>query len=54
VSNPDKPITPLTDAEIKRRNARSIAIAGGLIFLVVLFYLLTIFKMGAGVIKKSL
>jgi hypothetical protein len=54
VSNSDKPITPLSDIETKRRNARSIAIAGGLIFLVILFYLLTIFKMGAGVVNKSL
>jgi hypothetical protein len=58
VSAPEKPIAPIvTPAPIdskSRQKARSLAIAGGLIFLVILFYLLTIFKMGAGVVNRPM
>jgi hypothetical protein len=37
-----------------RQRSRSIAIAIGLVFLVVLFYLITIFKMGGNVLNRSL
>ena len=35
----------------KRQKARSFAIAMGLVFLIVLFYLITIFKLGGHLIK---
>ncbi|MGL4635935.1 MAG: hypothetical protein ACRCWF_08145 [Beijerinckiaceae bacterium] len=38
----------------KRQRTRSIAIAGGLVFLVVLFYLITIFKLGGAVVNRSM
>ena len=38
----------------KRRNKRSVAIALGLIFLVALFYLMTIFKFGPELMNKPL
>lgn len=44
----------LTDADKKRRRKRSIAIALSLIFLVVLFYLLTILKFGPEIMNKPL
>lgn len=44
----------LTDADKKRRRKRSIAIAFSLIFLVVLFYLLTILKFGPEIMNKPL
>jgi hypothetical protein len=37
-----------------RQRSRSIAIALGLVFLVVIFYLITIFKMGGNVLNRSL
>ena len=39
---------PLTPEQLKRRRARSLAIAGGLFFLVFLFYVITIVKMAPG------
>jgi hypothetical protein len=39
------------DAAKKRQKARSFAIAMGLVFLIVLFYLITIFKLGGHLIK---
>jgi hypothetical protein len=54
VSAPDKPIVPAAPDGKSRQKARSVAIAGGLIFLVLLFYLLTIFKMGAGVVNRPM
>ncbi|MEP0519840.1 MAG: hypothetical protein ABJO09_07985 [Hyphomicrobiales bacterium] len=44
----------LTAADKKRRRKRSIAIAFSLIFLVVLFYLLTILKFGPEIMNKPL
>lgn len=38
----------------KRQKARSVAIALGLVVLIVLFYLITIFKMGASVLNRSM
>lgn len=46
---------PLTDAEIKaRRRKRSIAIALALGALVVVFYALTIVKMGPAILDRAL
>ncbi|MEW5420410.1 hypothetical protein [Amorphus sp. 3PC139-8] len=44
----------LTEAQKKRRRSRSIAIAVVLVFLVVLFYVITIFKMGSGVVDRPM
>lgn len=44
----------LTAADKKRRRKRSIAIAFSLVFLVVLFYLLTILKFGPEIMNKPL
>jgi hypothetical protein len=44
---------PTPDELRKRQRARSMAIAGGLLLLVVFFYLITIFRMGGEVIKRS-
>jgi hypothetical protein len=43
----------LTDAQKKSRKRRSLAIALVLAFLVILFYVVTIVKLGPGVMKKS-
>jgi hypothetical protein len=37
-----------------RQRSRNIAIALGLVALIVLFYLITIFKMGGGVLNRAL
>jgi hypothetical protein len=39
---------------VARQKSRSVAIAIGLVVLVVLFYLITIFKMGGSVLNRSL
>lgn len=44
----------LSPEDKKRRNRRSVAIALGLIFLVALFYLMTIFKFGPDLMNKPL
>lgn len=44
----------LSSEDKKRRYRRSVAIALGLIFLVALFYLMTIFKFGPEVMNKPL
>lgn len=44
----------LTDAQKRRRRSRSIAIAVVLGCLVVLFYVITLFKMGSGVVDRPL
>lgn len=44
----------LSPDDKRRRNKRSIAIALGLIFLVALFYLMTIFKFGPELLNKPL
>jgi len=46
--------TQLTEAELKTRRRRSIALALVLVGLVVLFYVLTIVKMGAGIFDRAL
>lgn len=43
----------LTEAQKKSRKRRSIAIAVVLAFLCVLFYVVTIVKLGPGIMKKS-
>jgi hypothetical protein len=42
------------EADKARQKARSKAIAIGLILFAVLFYFLTIFKMGPGILKRGL
>jgi hypothetical protein len=37
-----------------RQKTRSVAIALGLVFLVVLFYLITIFKLGGAVLNRAI
>ncbi len=44
----------LSPEDKKRRTKRSIAIALGLLFLVALFYLMTIFKFGPELLNKPL
>jgi hypothetical protein len=44
----------LTDEQKRRRRARSIAIALALGVLVLLFYLVTIVKLGPGVLRRPL
>jgi hypothetical protein len=44
----------LTDEQKRRRNARSIAIALSLSALVLLFYVVTIVKLGPGVLNRPL
>ncbi|MDR4308516.1 hypothetical protein IHQ68_18000 [Chelatococcus sambhunathii] len=44
----------LTEEQKRRRRARNLAIAGALFGLVVLFYLLTVFKMGGNVANRPL
>jgi hypothetical protein len=44
----------LSDADAKRRRARSIAIALALGFLVLLFYAVTIAKLGPQVLNRAL
>jgi len=50
---PEKGVV-LTEEQKRRRRSRSIAIAIALAVLVCLFYLVTIFKMGADVANRSL
>jgi hypothetical protein len=52
MADPQPPV--LSETARRRQRARSIAIAVGLVALVVLFYLITIFKMGASVLNRSL
>ena len=44
----------LTPDQLKRQRARSRAIAAGLVIVVVLFYLLTLFKTGPAVMNRPL
>lgn len=48
------PKIQLSDEEKARRSRRSRAIGYGLAALVVLFYLITVFKMGPSILKRSL
>lgn len=48
------PVPDLTEDQRKRQRARSIAIALGLVALIVLFYLVTIFRMGGGVLQRAM
>ena len=54
VSKPDS--TPLTaaDSAKQRLKMRNMAIAAGLVLLIVLFYFITIFKLGGNVLKRDL
>ena len=51
---PELDAVTLTEADRKRRRARNIAIGVILGFLVVLFYAVTIVKLGPGVLKRPL
>lgn len=42
----------LTPEEAKSRRSRNIAIALGLVFLIVLFYVVTVAKLGVGVVVR--
>ena len=44
----------LTEADLKRRRARSVAIGLALGFMVLLFYVVTIFKLGPQVLNRPL
>ena len=48
------PVPRLSDAEAKRRRSRSIAIGLALGFLVLLFYAVTIVKLGPQVLNRSM
>jgi len=47
-----EPREPTADAK-RRQRARNIAIAVGLVGLIVLFYLITIFKLGGNVLNRA-
>ena len=49
---PSQPGRRLTPEEAKSRRARNIAIAIGIGFLIVLFYVVTIVKLGVGVVVR--
>jgi len=44
----------LTPEAQRRQRARNIAIAVGLVVLIMLFYLITIFKLGGSVLNRAL
>lgn len=54
VAEPQENGVVLTEAQKRRRRQRSIAIALVLGFLVVLFYAITVVKLGAPVLKRPL
>ncbi|WP_310621092.1 hypothetical protein [Flexibacterium corallicola] len=49
-----KPLPSLNEEQIKKRRARSIAVAVSLGALVALFYMVTIVKLGPGVMDRPL
>lgn len=53
-NNDTKPGVRLTEEQLRRRRARSIAIAVSLAVLVVLFYVVTVVKLGPGVLRRPL
>jgi amino acid permease len=53
VSEPEK--TEIANGATKTpQRSRNVAIAWGLVILIVLFYLITIFKMGGNVLKRTM
>jgi hypothetical protein len=50
----DGPVLELTEAQRQARRRRSIALALVIGGLALLFYLITVFKMGAAIVKRSL
>jgi amino acid permease len=53
VAEPEK--TEITTGATKTpQRSRNVAIAWGLVILIVLFYLITIFKMGGNVLKRTM
>lgn len=51
---PTKPPVALTEAQLAARRRRSIALAIAIALLCVLFYFITVFKMGSAVMKRPL
>jgi hypothetical protein len=53
-----EPISPgttsMSDELLRRKRMRSYAIAAGLVAMCVVFYLITIFRMGGEVLKRQL
>ena len=54
MDEPIRPLLPMSEAERKRRRSRSIAIAIALALMVVLFYAVTIAKLGPQVLNRAL
>jgi hypothetical protein len=54
MSAPGPQLQPLSDEERKRRRSRSVAIALVLGFMVLLFYVVTIAKLGPQVLNRPL
>jgi hypothetical protein len=52
-TNKPEPLVIAPDAKSRLRS-RNIAVGCGLVFLIVLFYLITIFKMGGHVVSRSI
>ena len=50
---PRTQLSPLTPEQIKSRRARNVAIALSVAALVVLFYVVTVAKLGLGVLNKG-
>jgi hypothetical protein len=50
---PPRPGLPLTERQIKNRKMRNIAIGLCVAFLVVLFYVITIVKVGPGILRPE-
>jgi hypothetical protein len=48
------PAAPVSEVLKRRQRARNMAIAGGLVLLCGLFYLITIFRLGGDVLKRAL
>jgi hypothetical protein len=51
-SSAHEPRRQLTPEEVKSRRSRNIAIAVGIGFMIVLFYVVTIVKLGVGVVVR--
>jgi hypothetical protein len=54
MADSDAPKTPAAADPAGRQKSRNMAIAIGLVVLVVLFYLITIFKMGGNALNKGI
>jgi hypothetical protein len=54
MTKPDASKTPVPADPAARQKSRNTAIALGLVVLIVLFYLITIFKMGGNALNKGI